>query len=176
MQGFSHLSLESDTCGRTGGRSWVGVPAGTDRAQATPRDEIPLVPGWSTQQGAEPKGGVAEGIAPFYWGIWAGRDWSSWPWPCQLVAETASHPTDPGLQNRCPCPLSPGQPHPLALLWEGPVFPPAAEFPKLSLLSKHQLPLPCSVTTLVIGLFIVTLPSVLEPGEGHGAKYNSITS
>lgn len=66
---------------------------------------------------------------------------------------------------------------PVALLWAGPVVPPAAF--QLSLVSKHQLPLPRSVSTylaLVIGLFIVTLPSVLDPGEGHRAKYNSITS
>lgn len=127
-------------------------------------------------------GREAEGIAPLFWGIWAGRDWSSWP-RTRAPGHASLWLSHPPMSQICteqmslsPVPL--GSLVPLALLWEEPTVPPAA-FLELSLVPKHQFPLPCPVTTylaLVIGLFIATLPSVLEPGEGQGAKYNSITS
>lgn len=128
MQDFSPLSLERNTCGRTRGTSWVGVPGSRDRAQATPWGEIPLVPGWSKEQGAGSKGGVAEGIAPFYWGIWAGRHCRSWPRtraPGHASLWLSHPPTPqicPGHRANVPVPVSP-----LAVLWEGPVVPPGAD-------------------------------------------------
>lgn len=138
--------------------------------------KIPLLPHFTGESGLRETEGLGQGHE------------HRAPPPCWLVAEPPSPFTDlPGPPSRCHRTLSPLAANlpftpPRPAVWERVVSP--AAFLKLSphfqaaLSCINFLP-PSAVTAylaLVIGLFIVILQSVLESVEGHGAKYNSITS